>query len=222
MKLIASDFDGTLIRGGIISDRDRAAIASWREAGNLFGIVTGRGGELPEFVTRELGLAIDFAVCGSGSMIFDGTPALVEFIVTPEDTAALLEDEARAHNAINWGRARCDKITEGFCQFSTLMKDSDSARAYADAVNEKYPQVNAFQNGRCVDVVKKGISKATGIARVAELFGVPADEIYPVGDSFNDLPMIEAYGGYAIAGSAIADRAGKICADIAELCESVS
>ena len=42
MKIIASDYDGTLNRGGI-SDDVRKAIDMWRERGNIFGIVTGRG-----------------------------------------------------------------------------------------------------------------------------------------------------------------------------------
>ena len=218
-KLIASDFDGTLFRGGAISDRDRMAIAAWRTAGNLFGIVTGRGEELPAYVTGELGLDIDFAVCGSGSMIFDGIPKLVEAITAPGETAVLLEKEAATLGAEAWGSCRCDGNTAGFCQFSVRMRDGAGAAEYARVVNEKYTQINAFQNGRCVDVVKRGLSKATGIARAAELFGEPDMFIAAVGDSYNDLPMIEAYGGYAIKGSAIAERAGRVCADIAQLCE---
>ena len=41
MYILASDFDGTLNHGGI-SQRSRDAIAAFRAAGNLFGIVTGR------------------------------------------------------------------------------------------------------------------------------------------------------------------------------------
>lgn len=219
MKLIASDFDGTLNRGGVISDRDRDAIAAWRADGNLFGIVTGRGGEFAQHATHDLGLELDFIICSSGTMIFDGTPELKEIYPAPEELVSPLEEEARAHGAERYGRARCDVDIEGFCQFSTLMKDDEAARKYAEAVNEKFPQVSAFQNGRCVDIVKRGISKATGISRIAEMHGISDDAIYTVGDSYNDLPMIEAFCGYAIAGSAIAERVGKVCVDIDQLCE---
>jgi hydroxymethylpyrimidine pyrophosphatase-like HAD family hydrolase len=174
MKLIASDFDGTLNRGGI-SERDRAAIASWRAAGNLFGIVTGRGGEFAEHATRDLGLGLDFVICSSGALIFDGTSELKEVYATPEEVAAVLEEEARAHGAIRIGRAICPQSVDGFCQISTVMKDDEAARVFAEAVNTKIPQLSAYQNGICVDIVGRGISKATGIARVAELHGVPQD-----------------------------------------------
>jgi len=218
MKLIASDFDGTLNRGGI-SERDRAAIAKWRAEGNIFCIVTGRGGEFPEHVVRDLGLELDFIICSSGAMIFNGKPELLEVYHAPEEVVALLEEEARTHGALRYGKASCEIDIDGFCQFSTLMKDDEAARIYAEAVNFKFPQVSAFQNGRCIDIVRRGVSKATGIARVAELCGIGKEDAFAIGDSYNDLPMIEAYGGYAIAGSAIAERVGKVCADIAELCE---
>lgn len=201
------------------SERDKAAIAAWRAAGNLFCIVTGRGGEFPGHVIHDLGFELDYIVCASGSMIFNGIPELVEVYPAPQEALALHEEEARAHGAERYGLARCDIDISGFCQFSTLMKDDESARILTEAVNAKLQEVTAYQNGRCVDIVRRGISKATCIARVAELRGIEKDAIFTVGDSYNDLPMIEAYAGYAIAGSAIADRVGKVCADIAELCK---
>ena len=41
MYILATDYDGTLSRGGV-SERNRDAIRRFREAGNLFGVVTGR------------------------------------------------------------------------------------------------------------------------------------------------------------------------------------
>ncbi|MBR7101750.1 MAG: HAD hydrolase family protein, partial [Clostridia bacterium] len=42
MKIIATDFDGTLSYNGKISEEDKAAIKRFRDAGNKFGVVTGR------------------------------------------------------------------------------------------------------------------------------------------------------------------------------------
>lgn len=229
MKLIASDFDGTLFRGGEISARDRAAIAAWRASGKLFGIVTGRGGELPDYAVNELGLALDFAVCGSGSMLYNGRPELYETHTTPGIYADMLEAEAKRMNAEGWGRCMVSgnggnggsesNGGDSFCQFSTRFARDAEAAEYVKRVNAAIPRINAFQNGRCVDVVGAGISKATGIACTARRFGVEEREIIAVGDSYNDLPMIRAYHGCAIRGSAIESAAPMVCADIAELCE---
>ncbi len=47
MKILGSDFDGTLTVGGIDAAKCEA-IRAWRRVGNLFGLVSGRGrGERP-------------------------------------------------------------------------------------------------------------------------------------------------------------------------------
>ena len=42
MKIFVSDYDGTLNRGGGVTERDLAALDAWQKAGNLFGIASGR------------------------------------------------------------------------------------------------------------------------------------------------------------------------------------
>lgn len=45
MKLLATDYDGTLCYGyGDVMPEDLDAIRRWKEAGNLFAVVTGRSG----------------------------------------------------------------------------------------------------------------------------------------------------------------------------------
>lgn len=49
-----------------------------------------------------------------------------------------------------------------------------------------------------VDVVPEGVDKATGIAKVIEMYGFNKDEIMVVGDSFNDIGMMK-YAGCSVA-----------------------
>ena len=53
MIIIASDYDGTLNHHGI-SEADKNAIKKFREAGNKFGIVTGRDLEQALWVVYDL------------------------------------------------------------------------------------------------------------------------------------------------------------------------
>lgn len=72
MLLLACDFDGTLYRQGTIAESDRAAVSRFRERGNLFGIVTGRGATT---LFRELGkhpVPFDFCVLNNGALVLDG------------------------------------------------------------------------------------------------------------------------------------------------------
>ena len=42
MKILASDYDGTLRTGVLVDKKDRDAIVKFQKDGNHFGIVTGR------------------------------------------------------------------------------------------------------------------------------------------------------------------------------------
>ena len=42
LRIIASDFDGTLMREASVTYADAESIKIWQKKGNLFGLVTGR------------------------------------------------------------------------------------------------------------------------------------------------------------------------------------
>ncbi len=65
--------------------------------------------------------------------------------------------------------------------------------------------------GNVVEFVPKGTSKATGIAWLCEHFGAKREDTYAIGDSVNDLDMLQ-YAGHGIAmgnGTQIAKEAAE-------------
>ena len=74
---------------------------------------------------------------------------------------------------------------------SMRLPDENAAAEAARLIEEEYgDKVSAFQNLVNVDIVAAGCSKGTGAARVRELF--PIGRMGGIGDSYNDLPLIEA------------------------------
>ncbi len=69
MKVAASDYDGTLLRGGAIDEETKAGIARWRAAGHKFGIVSGRdyGMLVPQL--HAYGVKFDYTICNNGAII---------------------------------------------------------------------------------------------------------------------------------------------------------
>ena len=69
MKLIASDFDGTIFIDEKIKTEDIEAIRDFQAKGNLFGIVTGRSYH-SLLVLIEGRIGPDFVIANNGSHIF--------------------------------------------------------------------------------------------------------------------------------------------------------
>jgi hydroxymethylpyrimidine pyrophosphatase-like HAD family hydrolase len=65
--------------------------------------------------------------------------------------------------------------------------------------------------GFMCEIAPAGVSKWTGVWRLAEEWGITAEEICAVGDDVNDIPMIEAAGLGVAMGNAVEET--KAAAD---------
>jgi HAD superfamily hydrolase (TIGR01484 family) len=74
---------------------------------------------------------------------------------------------------------------------SIAAPDEKTAAEAAAEINALYgEEVTAFQNVTHVDVVPKGCSKGSGVEVVRKAFSI--EEMYGIGDSFNDLPLLKS------------------------------
>ncbi|MBQ8209098.1 MAG: HAD-IIB family hydrolase [Clostridia bacterium] len=219
MKIIASDYDGTLNHGGI-GDKKREAIKRWRKSGNLFGLVSGRGAKDVIRIQKEQNFECDFLIGCNGAVIInsDGTvlyesrcdgalaKPLLKYIeelgctwanvqtafdcVIDEDDNERLSDEFTL-----------ETIPEipYFNQISTILPDDDESARVTAAIKEKFGKyLNPLQNGRCIDIVAADMNKAQGLYKLLEFVGASYDDMITVGDNINDTHMIAEFRSYAM------------------------
>lgn len=93
MKIAASDYDGTLFRNDCISAADVEGVIKWRDAGNKFGVVTGRdyGMLMPQLT--HYGIQSDFAICNNGGLICRADGTTLWQGVIPNETLAIIAQE---------------------------------------------------------------------------------------------------------------------------------
>jgi hydroxymethylpyrimidine pyrophosphatase-like HAD family hydrolase len=88
MKLAASDYDGTLFRHNQVTEEDLRAIHLWREAGNLFGLATGRDLNLSRVELESKKIEFDFIVCNTGGSVYrrdeNGSLLAVQILEVPK------------------------------------------------------------------------------------------------------------------------------------------
>lgn len=85
-----------------------------------------------------------------------------------------------------------DEVNESYKIMSLVCLDKDCNRAekIKDSIIDKFGEdVQAFRNQYFIDIVPKGCSKGEALLRVLELEGESADNLYVIGDSFNDVSM---------------------------------
>lgn len=224
MYILASDYDGTLNYHGI-SQRNREAIRRFREAGNLFGVVTGRGAEFFQLMQKqELELDFILALNGAITVTACGTEAgkitraeLIENGGVVRGVAELVGKKYGAwlscvtiaerrtfHAGFPEGNAEylplhlADEPAQ-FTHLNTQCATEEEARRCTKEINERFGErINALQNGVCIDIPPKGVDKGEGVARFAREAGVPEDCVYCAGDHMNDIAMVSRFHGCAV------------------------
>lgn len=91
---------------------------------------------------------------------------------------------------------------------SILCQDEESATEIAQVLKNEFGSIlNPLQNTIAIDISPSGVDKATGIAKYAELMGIPVDNIWTAGDNYNDLAMLKAYHSCAMTNGVSAAKA---------------
>ena len=227
MKILCSDFDGTLAIADVVSKDTIKAIEMFQKAGNLFGIVTGRSLKSLEPKLMKYDIHPDFLILSNGALILKGGKSsvngkieqnIIERIISiaNEYSIGAVSISDGIHHEIQKTKTRLSlstlvlKIGNALYMKSNAvdyenvvaiyLKDFDTRRCskVSEAIiNELGEFVEVKINaGINVDVTACNITKDYAISKLSDEF--PEAMIYTVGDSLNDVGMIEKYYGYAM------------------------
>ena len=217
-KVFASDFDGTMYfyKADVkLPPENVEWIRRYQEAGNLFGLCTGRQvGGLTPFINGLV--EPDFYITSTGANIVDRelkpiykrgvdravADAIVK-AVKPRNYRVTLDIEGDIcvfakmdYPGFYYVIDSVDSAPPGLIHQLGIHTESPAEAAELSAwVNANFGQyVNAFQNVQEVDVAPLGCTKGKGVLLLRDWMRQHYGEItlFGIGDSINDLPLIEA------------------------------
>lgn len=226
-KYVFFDIDGTLWDGNmIVPESTKIAIKQLRENGHKAFVCTGRAmGNVNDPQFDAIGFDGFIAACGNhvemdGKILYENN--------MPYEHVKLIYDVSRKCNLpiIYEGTTYQWLDREGFegdGYISYIVEKLRDSAVFLDECELEDIQANKFsallnedtdyegiKEALCVDfdmldhgdgiieAVPKGTSKATGIAWLCEYLGVSIEDTYAIGDSINDLEMLE-FVGHSIA-----------------------
>ena len=82
----------------------------------------------------------------------------------------------------------------GLTPFLTKQEEFDVINKILADYKEKVNDVIAYEQFDCFDITPNGITKKSGIEKLANMLGVLPEEMIAVGDGINDYPMFEFAG----------------------------
>lgn len=220
--IVFFDIDGTLVSETaphIAPESAVRAIHSARENGHLMYINTGRTMNNVDGYIRDIGF--DGYVCGCGTYI-EADGEVLFYRTVPRDicleiaslmrecdmspvyerTDCFFSDKlCRELGGLKWlkevlkneGKDFSRDISEkdfGFDKLVAWYDEKSDLEKFKKGVEKEFDFIDRGR-GFC-ELAVKGFSKATGIRAVCAHYGVPVAETIAIGDSLNDLPMLEA------------------------------
>ncbi len=228
IRAIALDLDDTLLAGDqTISPANREAVEAARAQGVEIVLATARGWFSTEGFYRQLNLS-GYAVCGSGTKIYDRNGRCVKRWTIPLATAkrilAFAERErimmiCSAHEKNLFTLVRddfrprlrpqidvevpglADWLTEAPTQlFVKGEREVALLRQFLSEPSDEYRvHTVTYRDGVPeMMIIHPEANKGTGLAWVCETLGIRRDEVMAAGDSSNDIPMIE-WAGIGVA-----------------------
>lgn len=207
---LASDFDGTIhfmFEEVKYKPQDIKAVAEFQQAGNLFGVCTGRSMKgITDYMEGEF--TFDFYIFVSGALILDRDfnvifkktisreltqqiheqyEERVKLVIQANDTVYCFRNPRPMQIVIE---SLDDIPGDDIYGLSFATGSPEEANQIAAEVNEKYGHtVKAYANVHNVDIVHKECSKGHAVQIIKEKMNLPF--IAGIGDSHNDVPMLE-------------------------------
>lgn len=223
MKILFSDFDGTLVHNTeALSLKNKEMMEELQRQGHLVVICTGRN--IKEYQRDEcfFHFPFDYLILNNGGHIVDKNyqtiyekvidqktgidilnhtihyPHMWSFYCDGEVSYAYKDGQTYDHSLFDkpvdldffdlYQHAHHFQI---IC-FHQDNENVDQSQKCFDYIKKHYhQQVEAYFNLHYVDVVPSECSKGTGIKQLLNMIQEPIEAIYAIGDSYNDLSMIE-------------------------------
>ncbi|SEF14184.1 HAD family hydrolase [Jiangella alba] len=245
-ELVALDVDGTLVTYAEAHQPPRPpvvdAVRRARDAGAHVVVATGRSMHSTLPLLDLLGLKDGYAVCSNGAVVvdvamrapveiesFDITDTVRYFTATIPDAVLAVEELGRGYRVTGEFPAgdldgdttvvpHDQLVAKPVTRLVVRWPNGDRDRLRDIARDSGLPSVDyAIGFTAWLDIMPVGVSKASGLAKVATRLGVTASDALAVGDGHNDLEMLRWAAVGVAMGQAPDDVkavADTVCGDV--------
>lgn len=219
-KMIFFDIDGTISveATGEIPESAVCAIRKARENGHLTFINTGRTLFLVEDKYKEIGF--DGFVCGCGTAIYENGECIYKYEVSKELCHKVMQKARETRVTAVYESAEgiyfdrslpkhevldtferllgvnmkfVPEVLEGgavtFEKFCVWITEEADFETFYEAIKNDYDCID--RGGGMYEIMPIGASKALGIQKLMEHHQIPLENCYALGDSTNDLAMLQ-------------------------------
>lgn len=214
IKLIALDMDGTLLKDDHnISEENRKVIEQVRQKDIEVMLCTGRHLTSCQEQAKSLQLS-SYLVTVNGSEIWDGEGNLIERQTIPTESMERIMEVSNRHGGENWiasiHEVWRERMPDNLADHEWLKFGIDTydPKVKEGIISELIDDPNLELSNSSptnIEINYKGVNKANALEKICKLTGITMEQVMVVGDSLNDIKMIQRAGLGVAMGNAQPD-----------------
>lgn len=203
MKLFVTDYDKTFLVPGEDISRNIEMARLWMKK-NIFVIATGRS--YKDFMEEKVkyNIPYHYVILNHGATILKGDEVVKSVKINRKiclKLASFLKvDKAKKAFGCYEKESRIVLFNYPLSKIYINYGDSMIAKNVVDIIKSQQLKINTFLVDRnmAVEIINIKANKSTAIEVVADLEKINIDDIYTIGDNYNDLEMIRMFHGYSL------------------------
>lgn len=208
MKILVSDFDGTLFTTEEQTRKNCMAIEQFQKEGNLFVIATGRNLSSLLRVTKEYHISYDYLICNDGTMLFDRNHNCLSTVYIPLECnqkimTLIEEDDPYVTWYLDTGNGYTNDPFLLANKCIVKLQDREKAQKLLFKIEAEVPEIHGYISENWLNLFPSATNKSKGIKKLLEFIKISPDLVYTIGDNYNDEAMLKDYHGYVIEHSFI-------------------
>ena len=178
-RALATDYDGTIARDGIVDDATVTALCRVRDSGRKLILVTGR--ELPGlFNTFAHWKIFDVIVAENGAVLYEPAMGTIQPLAEPTPPALVA---ALQHAKV--------PLSVGHTVVATVLPYE---HVVLRAIHDQRLDWHIILNKASVTALPSGVDKATGLAAALRKLAIAPRDVVGVGDAENDEVFLKSCG----------------------------
>lgn len=232
-KFLISDYDGTFFVDDKSIKYNIEKVKEFRNKGNIFAIATGRS--FYDFTKnlKEFDIEYDYLIINHGATLLDKKHNLIKNYPIDDKAKQDIKQQFNLIDNPNIFVCKCLESRTSIDQNNITKihikcNNKDEQLKFNDILNNKYKQfvksylITGLNN--CIEIISSDTDKSIAIKEIAQIEDIEQSEIFTVGDSFNDLEMLEAFNGFCMINSEelVKSKIAKTCTSVAEIIDKIN
>jgi hydroxymethylpyrimidine pyrophosphatase-like HAD family hydrolase len=194
-RALATDYDGTIARHGIVDEATLRALCRLRDSGCKLILVTGRelAGLFDTFAHPKI---FDVIVAENGAVLYEPASVTIQYLAEPAPPA-LVAALQHANVPLSVGH-------------SIVATDMSYEHLVLQAIHDQRLDWHLILNKSSLMALPSGVDKATGLAAALRTLAFAPRDVVGVGDAENDEAFLKSCGLAVAVGNAIDELKAQV------------